>query len=194
MVSMDLGRELRWLRLTAVIILITAVVAIFLISQGLFDPKPLGEEAWQQTVGQQTVVAGERRLTWLAHPPLPPAYSLRLTAVFQEGERDSAYGLLLGDEHEGWTAVTVSPLGNVAVWQERGGERTYFRDPAPFPHVRPAANEIWVDMADGQMTLRLNREWVWAGPATPGKQMGLIVESWGETAVVQFQKIQLFTP
>jgi hypothetical protein len=66
----------------------------------------------------------------------------------------------------------------------------------PWPHVRLASepNEIWLDVVDGRLTARINREWLWSGEVGPLEgQIGLWAESFGAAAVIDYQAIQLFT-
>ena len=108
---------------------------------------------------------------------------------------DIGYGLVLGDD-EAHVAVAVSPLGYLSVWQETGQETFVIFPWQTWPHVRRdlAANEIWLDIEEpDQVTIRLNRELLWVGEIDlPVGQIGVLTQSFGETAVVDFQKLQIF--
>jgi hypothetical protein len=55
-------------------------------------------------------------------------------------------------------------------------------------------NEIWLDVVDGRLTARINREWLWSGEVGQLEgQIGLWAESFGAAAVIDYQAIQLFT-
>ena len=128
--------------------------------------------------------------------PLPSGrYSLRLTAAREDGETDIGYGLALGDENE-YLAVAVSPLGYLSVWQKSGAETDTILPWQTWPHVGRGLepNEIWLDSEEnGRLTIRINREFLWEGEIEPPSgQIGLIGESFGETAVVDFQAVRIF--
>lgn len=198
--------QLRW---TAVLLLFTAVVAITLIDAGVFDPRPIGTEQWQRPLSPQPIAATSRRLLWLNQPLPDQPYSLRLTAAYQSGELDIGYGLALGRETQ-YLAVAVSPLGYVAIWQEittqmpQNSQRlpsTSILPWQPWPHVHTntETNELWIDVDPtgnskiSQFSVRINRELLWRGRLdTPAGQIGLLVESFGAAAVIDFQRLQLF--
>lgn len=167
-------------------------VMIGLIQSGLFDPKPMGEWAGERPLSPQTIPAHTQQRFWLDEALPAGAYSVRLTAAYQDGETDSGYGLLLGSENA-HLAVAVSPLGYLSVWQVTENETNVILPWQTWPHVRRGAepNEIWLDVAEnGRLTIRINREWLWSGDVeTPAGQVGLVGESFGETAVVDFQKL-----
>ncbi|MEM7115521.1 MAG: hypothetical protein AAF614_23980 [Chloroflexota bacterium] len=195
---------------TAVLTLtLLLILTILVIQLGIFDPKPIG--SLRHTVGSTllTVPKQSEKITWLETPTLPENFSVRLTAVFQSGDPDSGYGLLLGspDHH---LAIAVSPLGLVSIWesnlprpllQGRGQEaflqlgKTEGRLPwQPWPHIAPThtPNEIWLDVHADQLTVRLNRERLWAAEWAGAKeQIGLVGISFGETAVIKFQQLDL---
>ena len=185
-----------------VIALATAVFAILLIAGGAFDPQPFGPLNWQQELTPLTLPAQERVITWLPQELPNQPYSLRLLAARERGEADIAYGLVVGDE-EAYLAVVVSPLGYLTVWQEGKNCQLSMVNCQlsmmpwqTWPHVRTGeeANEIWLDVAGEQVSIRINRELLWEGQARGlGKQVGVIGESFGETAVVDFRTLKLFT-
>ncbi len=178
-------------------VLLGTAVLITLILSGVFDPKPIGLPAWDVEPGEVQVAAGGELVEWLQNAPtLPPAYTLRLTAALVSGENDSAYGLAIGGADERLT-IAVSPLGYVMI--EQGGEPILPWQ--TWPHVRTGeqTNEIWLDVrpsgAINQLTVRLNRELLWSGELEwSGKEIGLTAESFGETAVINFQRLELFHP
>jgi hypothetical protein len=205
----------RWLRGLAVLLLVSSLATIALIAAGVFDPKPVGRLSWSQSLEPQTIPGGRRQLTWLAQPLAKEPYSLRLTAAYQSGDMDMGYGLVIGhDAH--YLGVAVSPLGYVTIWQEGADQKgsdanSLLPSPLPsafcllpssllpwqpWPHVRLASepNEIWLDVVDGRLTARINREWLWSGEVGQLEgQIGLWAESFGAAAVIDYQAIQLFT-
>lgn len=180
--------KLRWG--TAVFLFTAIGLLVLLIGLGVFDPKPLGKLQWQKSVAALTVAGQARSVLWLADG-VEGVFSVRGTAVYQTGETDIVYGLVLGSEDD-YLAVVVSPLGYVTLWQ---GEHVWL-PLQTWPHVRTGhePNEIWVDVAGEEITVRLNREILWVGQGSLAGGVGVIGESWGETAVVQFPSIQLFAP
>lgn len=187
--------ELRLFQLAVVLVLGGAAVTILLILSGLFDPKPIGSPAWSVEPGEVQVASGSRQVEWLEDAPaLPPAYTLRLTAALNSGELDSSYGLVVGTPAE-MLLIAVSPLGYVTI--EHGDESLFPWQ--TWPHIRTGeqANEIWLDVrpsgAASEITVRLNRELLWSGElALSGAEVGFMVESFGEAAIVDFQQLTLY--
>ncbi|KAA3659334.1 MAG: hypothetical protein DWQ04_22625 [Chloroflexi bacterium] len=201
--------EEKWLQMlrgTAVSLLVLGIVGSFLVRSGLFDPKPVGElQESFQPVGKITV-GEDRKVEWLDVTMPDGDFSVRGTAVYQSGSPDSLYGFLLGNETEN-IIVAVSPLGYVTIEQStvNNQQSTINQPPAhspqslfPFqtwPHVRTGTvpNEIWIDVIGNQVTVWLNRELLWVGEVDiVGRQIGVVGESFGETAVFDFKQIQLF--
>lgn len=190
--------EARWLRRLTVLALGTAVILIIFIAAGTFDPKPVGELQWQRPLTPQTIAAGSQQIIWLEPTTPANAYSLRLSTTHQSGETDVLYGLVIGDE-ENYLVTAVSPLGYAAVWEQ--SPLTINHLPLtihhslfqPWPHVRPDENEIWLNVVDGRVTIRINRELYWSGSVeTSQGQIGLWGESFGETAVIDFPTLHLY--
>ena len=184
---MDVNRLWRG---TAVLLLAIITLMVLLIGLGLFDPKPLGDLRWRKSVSSLAIGAGAREVVWLDEE-LDGAFSVRGTAVYQSGERDIVYGLVLGSEEE-YLVVAVSPLGYVMLWQEDN----VLMPLQPWPHVQTGSgpNEFWVAVGEDEVVVRLNREILWVGQVAVTGGVGVMGESWGETAVVQFPSVQLFTP
>lgn len=176
--------------LFAALAVITAAVAL-----GVFDPQPPGPLRVTRAPGGWTV--GADSAEWLPDP-LPPVAGVHLDAAWRSGELDSGFGLLWGTP-QAHLGVAVSPLGYVAVWEERDGAR---RDHLPWqtwPHVRPgrSGNEIWLDRHADGLTVRVNREILWraAGDALPPCDP-CAVALWGTTfggpAEIVFERLALY--
>jgi len=189
----------RWLNRAAVLMLALTVLAVVLIASGVFDPAPLGSRLWTKDLSQMSVPRNSRKIQWLDEelPQLP--ITIRLNSALQSGEVDIGYGLVLGDETD-YLAVAVSPLGYLAIW-ETGQEDTttvdsYLLNWQTWPHVHTAgeSNEIWLDISGDRAGVRINREWLWEGEisAVTGS-VGLLGESFGETAVIDFETVELFS-
>lgn len=178
------------LKKTAVSLFLLTLIAIGLILTDWFDPQPYGELAWERQLSLVIVPARSEQIIWIDEGA-DEGFSVRLTAVFADGNPDSRYGLLLDD-----LRITISPTGYAAV--EQGGQAIV--PYAPFPHVhRDSINEIWLDVGTGDgtvrpVTVRLNRELFWQGDvALSANEMGVLVENFGEeTAVVDFQTLSFF--
>lgn len=191
----------RWIGRAAVLLLLTALLGIGLISAGVFDPKPLGDAVISLPVESLTVESGGNRLHWLDTPLPPPPYSLQLTAAPTSGEQDIGYGLALGDEAN-YVVAAVSPLGYITLSSCSltidDCQLTIDNfSPLPWqtwPHVRPDVNEIWLDVDGDELTVRVNREFLWQGEIQLDGRIGLWLESYGGAAAVHFQKLDLFTP
>jgi hypothetical protein len=174
----------------AVILFGSILLVVLLIGIGWFNPRPVGSLRWQRTLPPQMIAAGAREVVWLEEVTAAD-YSVRVKAVHQSGERDIIYGLVLGSETN-YLVTAISPLGYVSLEQ---GNRMLL-PLQPWPHVQRGSepNEIWVNVEAGEVTIRLNREILWVGAVAEVGRVGVMGESWGETAVIQFQSIQLFTP
>ncbi len=181
--------QLRFLKAAVIVLLVTAVSIVLLIARGTFDPKPVGHLVWQDKRPTMTVPTRTKQIEWLDQPVPDEPFSVRLTAVFQEGATDSGYGLTLGDETQN-LLIAVSPLGYATIQQS--GNALFPWQPWPHVHTQNTPNEIWLDWVDGQLSVRLNRELLWVGEIeNPGGFLGLYGESFAETAVFDFQGIQL---
>ena len=170
----------------------TAVTLIMLIAAGTFDPQPVGELQWEWSLSPQTIDAVSPQITWLEPATPGDNYSVRLTTIHQSGETDVLYGLVIGDD-ESYLVTAVSPLGYAAVWEQHSAFSIHHSAFQPWPHVRPDENEIWLDVVDGRVTVRINRELLWSGSAAANQgRIGLWTESFGGTAVFDFRQLQLF--
>ncbi|MFQ5398747.1 MAG: hypothetical protein ACE5E7_04025 [Anaerolineae bacterium] len=197
--------QVRWLMRWGVLLLAGAAAVIVLIASGAFDPKLLGPKQWSQALGAEYIPSQSRQIQWLKESTPHASYTIRLTAAHQSGEVDAGYGLVIGQDAH-YLAIAVSPLGYVAIWQEEAGIADPASSYAPFPstffvpwqtwpHVLQggAMNELWVDVVDGRVTVRINRELLWSGEiADVSGEVGVLGESFGGAAVVDFQKIELF--
>lgn len=177
----------------AVLLVVTAVTVILLITLGVFDPRPVGTLQRELPLSPQTIAAKGQSIVWLDEGTPAQNYSLRLETTHQSGETDVLYGLVIGSEADFWVTA-VSPLGYAAIWEIHSAFSLQYFPFQPWPHVRPDANEIWLDVVDGHVSVRLNRELLWQGEVdTAAGQIGLWLESFGETAVIDFQTLQIFT-
>jgi hypothetical protein len=184
------------------LLLLLAVVVLFisLIVSGRFDPQPLGTLQWSQEPVTASQVFSEPRIVWLARPLPPPPYTIRLTAAWQNGQSDSAYGLALGSENE-YLLTAVTPTGylipptihpQATLGRPQSHHSQLLR---PWPHVNQldTPNEIWLDVTAESVTIRINGELYGQERLTvPPGHIGLWGMSWAETAVVNFRRIELF--
>jgi len=190
--------QMRWLRWAAVLLGLTAVLLFMLIALGLFDPQPLGQQTWTARPITLTILAADRQITWLPEPLPTDSFTVRGTIIHQSGELDSGAGLVLADEDTA-VIIAISPLGYVTIQQNE--PITDYRllntempwQPWPHVHTDSEPDEIWLDVADGQMRVRINRDLLWTGdlPFRPTRA-GVYGESFGDTAVFDFQEITLF--
>lgn len=173
-------------------LLATAVFLIALIAAGLFDPEPVGELQTTLPASSLTIEVPGQTIRWLENPLPTTDFSVRATAVWQSGSQDSGVGIALGGKANPFV-VALSPLGYVMVQQDD----TTVLPWQPWPHVRLAEtpNEIWIDVVGNDLTVRLNRELLWQGShELTAKQLGIFSENFGETAVYNFQSIEIFGP
>lgn len=187
-----------WRRLgfAAVALLVGAVTAISMISAGVFDPQPAGDQRSRHALSAEEISAGARYVAWLEDDVPPGDATLRLTAEHSSGETDIGYGLLLGRPHR-YLAAAVSPTGYVAVWQSEANVRTTVVPWQAWPHVRMGSrqNELQIDKVGGEVTVRINRELLWRGAWKVGdSRAGVYGESFGEAAVVDYQELVRFSP
>ncbi len=193
-----LATHFRWLTRAAVLLLLAAVLFIGLIASGMLDPAAVGRQLWHLEERQIRLSSQSRSIEWQEAAVPDSPHTIRMTAALNEGEKDIGYGLALGDE-DAYLAVAVSPLGYLAVWEtEVAGENSkdsYLLPWQTWPHVQMAnsANEIWLDIVGSDVTVYVNREWLWEGKTTDGTStIGLLGESFAETAVIDFKSITLF--
>ncbi|UCC50977.1 MAG: hypothetical protein JSV68_17975 [Anaerolineaceae bacterium] len=191
--------HIRWINRAALLLLAITLLALVLIASGLFDPAPLGSQLWARELPQMSVPSNTREIQWIGEEvPQSPA-TIRLTAARQSGEQDIGYGLVVGDE-TAYLAVAVSPLGYLAVWETANQDVTtddsYLLEWQTWPHVHTDSedNEIWLDIDGNRANLRINREWLWEGEIRGGtNHIGLLGESFGDTAAVDFETVELFS-
>ncbi|UCG23701.1 MAG: hypothetical protein JSW55_16400 [Chloroflexota bacterium] len=185
----------RWLNWTILLVFCTAVVLIGLISAGVFDPKPIGMLVESMPLGSVALDAGQRQLTWLEMAAPAADHSLRLEAALVEGEEDSAYGLVVGNESEN-LVVAISPVGYVAILANSDPDEGPIIPWRTWPHVVEGngANELWLDIeGDMLISVRTNRELLWRGAqSVPGSGIGLWAESFGGPAKVEFNSLEFF--
>jgi hypothetical protein len=178
----------------ALLLLLTMIVLLVgLIVNGRFDPQPLGELQWQQEPVVAPRAFAEPEIVWLERPLPPPPYTIRLTAAWHSGNPDAAYGLVLGHENE-YLLTAVTPTGYLI-------PPTLNPQPPftslPWPHLNQlnAANEIWLNVTAESVTIRVNGERYGQERLTvPPGHIGLWGMSWGETAVVMWQRLELYSP
>ena len=169
-------------------LLAAAVLLIILIAAGVFDPKPVGK--LQTTLPAQTVTVSElgQAVLWLQASLPEGEFSVRGTAVWQSGNQDSGVGVALGD-----FKVAVSPLGYVLVQQADEAVLPW----QPWPHVQQGEqpNEIWIDVRGEAVSVWLNRELLWQGNyALKTRDLGLVGEGFGGTAVYTVTSLEIFSP
>lgn len=193
-------RNLQLLRGTTVTLLILGIVGSLLIHFGLFDPKPVGDlQVEIQPVAEMTVGDAQQQVDWLDVQLPDGDFSVVETAVYQTGSLDSLSGLAIGTK-ENHLIIATSPLGYVTIKQLiiNNQQSIINQSPIPFqpwPHVKTSTtpNEIWVNVVGSEVTIRINRELLWVGEVEGiGRQVGIVGESFGETAVFDFPKLQLF--
>lgn len=196
----DFGVRLRkhWLDWLAILIVLATLLLIGLIASGRLDPQPIGQPQASLILSGQSVAAGQEQASWLDEVVPTTHCSLKLTAAYKSGEQDIGYGLLVG-QPEAYLGVAVSPLGYLTIWQGTGGEgeaaEVRILPWQTWPHIRQGTgrNEIWLNIAGDDVTIRLNGELLWQGTvAFAGQQTGLWLESFGQAAVVDFQRLEIF--
>ena len=186
----------RGLGLAAVLLLLSAIAAIGLISAGVFDPRPTGDVANRRDLSAQEIPGGETQLTWHETSVAGSTFTVRLSAAWATGEQDVGYGVVVG-EQEGHLAAAVSPLGYAAVWMTQAGRREMLFPWQLWPHVHRGSetNEIQIQVEDDSVHVRVNRERLWEGQTKPqGAAVGLLAQSFGQGAVIDFQTLVTFTP
>ena len=179
-------------------LLLAAVLFIGLIASGWLDPSAAGTQVWHLEGQQMPLTPQSRHIVWQEEIVPDYPHTIRMTAALSKGEKDTGYGIALGDE-DAYLAVAVSPLGYLAVWESKAvGESSkdsYLLPWQTWPHVRLASapNEIWLDIVDSHITVYINREWLWEGEMANGAgSIGLLGESFAGTAVIDFESIALF--
>ena len=132
---------------------------------------------------------------------------MRLRAKPSGGETDIGYGLVVGDD-DLYLLVALSPLGYLTVRyvsdtdEANSGDATRQQSKESglpwqtWPHIRTGeqSNEIWLDVNDGAVSgVRINRELLQTEDfPLRGNQIGLWVESFGDSAEIDFAEMELF--
>jgi len=172
----------------------TTAALIFLIAGGHFDPRPLGPLQASWPTAQQISPPLTEQINWLQGELPAPPITLRLTASLAHGALDVGYGLILQTDRES-LIIAVSPLGYAAVWQVIDNEVKAIQPWQTWPHIRPVDNELWLDVQDGELTIRFNRELYARLPLTAvPQQVGYYSINFeaGQDGVVRFGELQLF--
>lgn len=185
----------RWLNWSIVLVFVGAVIMIGLLSSGLFDPKPLGSPVDALPLEPVALRAGQSQLNWLETTAPLDDHTLRLSAALAEGEVDSGYGLVIGDEQHS-IIIAVSPIGYASIWTLEGQREEMVLAWQTWPHVaqNQGTNEIWADVEnDALTTVRVNREILWQG-ALPvnGSRVGTWSASFGEPSRIEFRYLESF--
>jgi hypothetical protein len=188
----------QWLTRAAILLLVVTVLTIGLIASGVLDPSPRGVLQWRMQEEQVSVPSQSREITWLQKEVPDSTITVRMIGALHSGDEDSGYGLVLGDE-ESYLAVTVSPLGYLAIWESdhQNGETkdAYLLQWQTWPHVEmeQKPNEIWIDITGDLASVRINREWLWEGNINRrSRHIGLLGESFADAAVIDFTNVELF--
>jgi len=185
----------RWLNWSIVLVLVGIVLLIAVISAGIFDPTPVGD--LRDTIPLQALDLDDeqQRLVWLEQTAPDGNHTLRLRAALSAGEVDSAYGLTLGEDEQ-FATIAFSPAGYVSFWQRDGDQLEKIIPWRTWPHVRlgQEANELWLDVVEGNLTsVRTNREVLWQGEVPlKGRRIGLWAETFGGPATIDFQQLEIF--
>lgn len=184
------------------VLLVTGTI-MSLIGLGVFDPKPSGTSVAVLQPGPYTVPEQAERYILLDPGTIPvdarESYSLILTAAYHDGERDSGYGLTVGNENHR-LVVALSPLGYVSVREMVNGLPVVEHLPwQPWPHVKPGTNQneilAQIEQTEGgsMATVRLNRELLWRGEIeTVEPTAGLWLGSYGNRVTVDFDTVEWF--
>ncbi len=183
---------------TFVLFLMGAGIAILiLIVSGYFDPKPYGSVIWQQELFPIEIGSKSSEIRWLAADLPDSPISVRLTANHASGEIDTDFGLLLG-QGETYVAIAVSPLGNVAIWEQsdvaNSTHPNYHLPWQTWPHVRTdnEVNEILILLDGDILIVRLNREWLWEGSGFDQIEgIGIFGVSYGQNSIINFQLAEI---
>ena len=188
------GTKIQWLKRAAILLLVITVITLILIASGIFDPAPLGKSLGREDLAEMTVDPHSRHIIWLNNTLPAPPFSARLSGAFKDGEIDSAYGLVFGDE-AGYFTVAVAPTGYLAIWETTIND-SYQLNWQPWPHVNQdnEMNEIWVDVEKNRARVRINRELLWEDDIElRGQNIGVLGESFGDEVVIDFQTLELFS-
>ncbi len=188
----------RWLQLVAFTMTLTAVSLIILIASGTFDPGRMENRVWQRGPLNLAVAGGERETIWLTDVP-EGDFEVHTAVAHQNGELDSGAGLVIEGEC-GQLLVASSPLGYATV-QHSPTTSVRCSLPTdipwqPWPHIKTGSesNELWLEAAEGLVTVRVNREILWqAAVEIEAQQLGIFAESFGGETEFEFQTIELFT-
>ncbi len=183
--------------LLAICIVCIIFLVALLSTLGVFDPLPESELIWQDELQVMHVPPKSVEQRWLEEKLPQSPLEIRLTAAYGDGEIDSGYGLILGQDG-GSISIMISPLGYAAVSQQRNGDESamvnFLMPWQTWPHIRTGdnINELIVYLDSDKMTVRINREWFWESDGIePIRAAGIIGESFGEAVTIKFHAAEI---
>ena len=187
----------RAISLLAICIVCIILLVALLSDLGVFDPLPESELLWQEELQAMHVPPKSAEVRWLKEELPQAPLEIRLTAAYGDGEIDSGYGLILGQE-KGSISIMISPLGYAAVSQQWNGDELGIVDFLvpwqTWPHIRTGddINELIIYLDSDKMTARINREWFWEGEGfEPIRAAGVIGESFGNAVTINFNSAEI---
>lgn len=189
------GKMMHWLGLAAVGVLLAAIAGILAISAGLADPTPAVLPARSIPLEPVSLPATAEQLNWLVAESAAPYSAIRLTAAWESGDPDAAYGLALGDPNR-YLAAAVSATGYVSLWLYEGNRAHYLLPWQTWPHVRAGAagNEIQIERQENEFIVRVNREQLWTGShPILGTQVGVVAQSFNGPTTIRFERLQIMS-
>lgn len=188
------SKMMHWLGLAAVGVLLAAIGGILAISAGVTDPTPAVLPTRSIPLEPVTLPAAAEQINWLVAESAAP-YLTRLTAAWESGDPDAAYGLALGGP-DSYLAAAVSATGYVSLWLYEGNRAHYLLPWQTWPHVRAGAagNEIQIERQENEFIVRVNREQLWTGShPILGTQVGVVAQSFNGPTTIRFERLQIMS-
>lgn len=166
-------------------------LGLIVVTTGLFDPRPQGQQLIALPLEEMVVPAGQFTVEWLREVVPAGNFTIRLTAAGPLAEPFVGYGLALG-RPDSYLAVLLSPTGYVAMTPAPG--RSFSDQWHTWPHIHSqSSNEIQIDQDEGnRLTIRINRELFWQGEwPLAGNQIGLVGQGFENQANIDFQELAI---
>ncbi|GAB4150419.1 MAG: hypothetical protein Fur0021_12990 [Candidatus Promineifilaceae bacterium] len=186
---------MHWLGLAAVGVLLAAIGGILAISAGLTDPTPAVLPTRSIALEPLSLPATAEQINWLVAESAASYLTIRLTAAWESGDPDAAYGLVLGEPNR-YLAAAVSATGYISLWLYEGDRVHYLLPWQTWTHVQAGAagNEIQIERQEHRIIVRINREQLWTGSyPVAGTQIGVVAQSFNDPTTIRFEQLQIMS-
>lgn len=141
----------------------------------------------------QLTAASEQMVLGLTDGP-GADFSLEIAGTPIANANDIAYGLVFNWQDEThYSAVLVNGNGYAEAYHQNGAKRIEWFTWQQWPHAFAGGNRVRVDVRAGQVTARVNDEWLMDAniPDTPGK-IGVVARGAGTPGGIVFSWVKVW--